>query len=426
MKTWFNKRFVFVVLFLVLASIPIGISFGKYVWSGDAAKFDLDIKGKYCILETGTEFNNHLSAADSYAGRDIYFGTYDDYPNATRGKFVANVDKDHTGTIKMYYYSSRIYVLAEKQIYANPDCSHMFKGREAKIYYKNFDTTLTTNMAYMFSGCNSSVEPLDFSKYDTSNVTNMSHMFYNTYIRSLDLSSFDTSNVRDMSYMFANGQYMSSYLKSINISSFKTSNVTNMAGLFARCSKLENVDLTTFDTSNVTNMSYMFELCDGIDTFDISTLNTAKVTNMSYMFSNIDTITEIDLHHLSNASCSNYTGMFWSCNKLRSIHICGFVSKDRASIGNMFTDYSNSETDPLYIYVQKGMSLAKTGKNWSEVNLGTYIKGVLGTESNYWDSHMKAGDAFWVCSKHTGTQSLTNSVNVNVDSAYGFGVDPAA
>ena len=62
----------------------------------------------------------------------------------------------------------------------------------------------------------------------------------------------------------------------------------------------------------------------------------------------------------------------------------------------------------------------------------TNIKGSEGTNynSSYVDKTYARIDGgtsapgyFWSA---TGTQNLTNSVNVNVDSAYGFGVDPAA
>ena len=55
--------------------------------------------------------------------------------------------------------------------------------------------------SYMFYNCTNLTE-VDLSSFDTTITTDMSYMFYRCRLENIDLSSFDTTNVRDISYMF--------------------------------------------------------------------------------------------------------------------------------------------------------------------------------------------------------------------------------
>ena len=68
---------------------------------------------------------------------------------------------------------------------------------------------------------------------------------------------FDTSLVTNMGYMF----YGDSSLTSLDVSYFNTSNgIDGLYGMFGNCSSLTTLNLSSFNTSNVTNMTSMFDI----------------------------------------------------------------------------------------------------------------------------------------------------------------------
>lgn len=399
------------IILLIVLTIPSGAAMGKYVWTGKAADFDLSIKGKYGILETGKEFNDRLFAESRY-GNDlpIIFGKASDYPAVIKTSPLGNVDADHTGAIKLYRSNNKYYVLSDKVIMSNPDSRYMFKSRGGEIILDNFSTALATNMSHMFDDCRLSEINLP-AEFVTSSVTDMSYMFNKARFTSFDLSGFDTSKVQNMEYMFSEA----SSLTSIDTSSFNTSAVTNMRYMFNECRKLTELDLSTFNTANVTDMSYMFQSCNNISSIDVSSFDTANVTKMQGMFAYMYNIAKLDLHNFSNKSCSNYYRMFYQCSKLRNVHLCGFETKKGANVSDMFREFSEyGPANALYIYVQAGMSLAETGV--SHTSYAIYHTECIGpgiSGSNIWDEDLKAGRAFWVCSEHSAltTNSVTGSIN---------------
>ena len=206
------------------------------------------------------------------------------------------------------------------QIYANPDCSFMFKceweyyprqsggtGRRIILLLKRinlgngFNTDSVTNMKGMFNGCQE-LTGLDVSSFNTENVTNMSRMFeWCIGLTGLDLSNFNTENVTDMSDMFV----MCWSLTSLDLSNFNTSNVTNMSGMFEGCKKLTSLNPSNFNTSNVTNMHNMFSECYALTSLNLSTFNTENVTDMSEMFWDCENMTNLNLSHFDMSSVSN-------------------------------------------------------------------------------------------------------------------------
>ena len=125
------------------------------------------------------------------------------------------------------------------------------------IDFTNFDSSLLSDIRWMFFGCNS-LETIILTNFDTSLVTDMSAIFYGcSSLKSIDLSNFVTSLVTNMGSMF----YGCSSLKSIDLSHFDTSKVLYMAYMFYRCSSLKSIDLSNFDTSKVDIMWDMFNGC---------------------------------------------------------------------------------------------------------------------------------------------------------------------
>ena len=142
------------------------------------------------------------------------------------------------------------------------------------------DTSMTTNMAFMFGSC--------------GKLTN------------LDLSTFDTSAVTATTYMFSG----CSSLTDLNLSNWDTSNVTTMAGMFGQCSNLTSLDLSSWDTSKVTNMGSVFFSCKNLQKIYASDLwTTASATSSGGMFDGCVSLSGKIAYDASktDAAYANYT-----------------------------------------------------------------------------------------------------------------------
>ncbi|MEM9423772.1 MAG: BspA family leucine-rich repeat surface protein [Spirochaetota bacterium] len=109
------------------------------------------------------------------------------------------------------------------------------------------DTSLITDMSYLFRGVDKKNFNGDISEWDTSNVTTMEGMFGFAFQFNRDIRAWDVSSV------------------------------TRMDKMFWQAAKF-NQDISAWDTSNVTNMDYMFT---GARDFEqnLRSWNVAKVAN---------------------------------------------------------------------------------------------------------------------------------------------------
>ena len=182
-----------------------------------------------------------------------------DISEKQKGSVIAYVEDDGTGS-----GTYKVTIGGEGSIIANYDMTK---------YFQTFENCTTMDLTYL----------------DTSLVTNMHYMFMMcSSLTELDLSNFDTSKVTNMAMMFT----MCSKLTTINLSSFDTSNVTTIDSMFWVCSNLTELDLTSFDTSNVTKYTFAFASTTNIksilvtrDTWTIpnSTIANSGVTDFTYM-----------------------------------------------------------------------------------------------------------------------------------------------
>ena len=141
------------------------------------------------------------------------------------------------------------------------------------------NTSETTNMAYIFCGCNQ-LTNIDVSHFNTSNVTLMKGMFYGcSSLTSLDLSGFNTSQVTNMSQLF----YSCSSLTNLDLSSFNTSQVTSMDAMFNRCNNLRTVYVGNgWSTAAVTNSTSMFYGCTSLVGGQGTTYSSSNPTDKTY------------------------------------------------------------------------------------------------------------------------------------------------
>ena len=197
-----------------------------------------------------------------------------------------------------------LYIAGEGGVRAPEDCSGLFAGylnATSITFGTAFDTSLVTDMSYMFSSCDS-LTALDLRNFDTSHVTNMASMFSTCFsLRDLDISSFDTSLVTDMSYMFTG-----LCLTDLDVSNFDTSSVTDMSLMFHACIGLTDLDIGNFGTSHVTDMEGMFYNCTSLASLAVDSFDTSLVYDMSYMFYGCDSLTNLDLSSFDFSNVESY------------------------------------------------------------------------------------------------------------------------
>ena len=134
-----------------------------------------------------------------------------------------------------------------------------------KIYdsvMSNFVSSQFKNFTYLYYTENGEIKSILFNdgNVDKPNVPNytisgkpVSYKCYQ-YTSKVVFKDFDTSLVTDMSGMFANCRN----LTTLDLSSFNTSAVTSMSYMCQYCSNRTALDLSSFNTTAVTNMSCMF------------------------------------------------------------------------------------------------------------------------------------------------------------------------
>ena len=223
----------------------------------------------------------------------------------------------------LYYWSSAEKIMMQRdKFFGNDtgDTKSLYKTLK-ELDLSRIDTSLVTNMSYMFDGL-WELERLDISSFDTSNVTDMNNMFVGCHgLTTLDLSNFNTSKVTDMNKMF----WWNYGLTSLNISSFDTSNVTNMENMFYEIPYLTSLDVSNFNTTNVTNMNYMFGKLNSIETLDLSNFNTTNLKEMIGMFKDNTNLKTLNLSGFDLTNVEHMESMFKNTPLLTTVTFNGKV-----------------------------------------------------------------------------------------------------
>lgn len=161
----------------------------------------------------------------------------------------------------------------------------LYKGHHylTQAIFPKLNTTVLTDLSFIFSSFTNSLTKLDLTGLDTSHVETVESMFAGAHF-TLDVPtkiSFDTSNVHNMHNMF---YYAKSSDGLLDLSDLNVSNVTDMSNL-VYCTWIVTVDLTGWDTRNVTNMAEMFRDSNYLKTIYVSeSFVTTNVTKSDGIF----------------------------------------------------------------------------------------------------------------------------------------------
>jgi len=244
------------------------------------------------------------------------------------------------------------------------------------INFSNTDTSNTTDMGSMFSGC-SSLTTIDFlSNFDTSNVTNMVQMFR------------DCSSLIELDFT--------------KYPNFKTNNVSGincMYGMFSGCSSLTKLDISSFDlTKCLSSFGDFLSNCTNLQYFKSPKALPAKSsTDSNYAITLPPQL--VDYYGVATLTCDNLAKYKAFCipgdefiNNWKALReeggengICAAISS--SSIGNaklnqLLTEYDAFDED-YKEYVNKATD--KEGVTVGESV--TYVKNVLSgtqaTEKDY-------------------------------------------
>ena len=355
-SAFLKRHSALLLLVLVLATVPAGIAFGKYVKS-------VKVTDKISItVSVATPADNYTIDKDKMQRAlknlgaestitELKFVRGSDVPNEVDATYETSIHDTRitpeSGKIYAYRKGNVIYIApadgVDKVMYAPKNSAYLFDSRYVgtvvesltSISFDNLDTSKVTNMSSMFYQCKS-LSSLDLSSFNTSKVTNMGRMFCEcNSLSSLDLRNFDTRNVTDMSEMF----YMfngNTALTKLDLSSFNTSKVTTMMGMFQGCTLLPELDVSNFNTSNVTNMQSMFETCKGLTTLDLRNFKTSKVTTMSSMFQDCRGLTSLNVSSFDTSKVTSMAFIFRACTALPTLDVRNFDTSKVTSMQGMF------------------------------------------------------------------------------------------
>lgn len=277
------------------------------------------------VMTTGPRFSNLVDTLETY---NLSYGQKQKKTKIehirrssappTDGATVINVeDETSEAEIKIWFDETEktlyYYAIPEK-IYLNSDSSELFSE------YKN-------------------LQDIDLSSFDTSLVTNMSYMFNRSPIKTLDVSRFNTQNVTDMNHMFGGLR-----ITQLELGNFDTSNVTNMKSMFSSCINLTTLDLSSFNTEKVTNMSWMFYNMSVLKSINLTSFNTEKVTDMNNMFGEDRKIEYLNLSSFKTPQLEDISGMFSQTHALKTLDLSNFITSKVYNMSQLFDvqDYQNS------------------------------------------------------------------------------------
>lgn len=162
----------------------------------------------------------------------------------------------------------------------------------------------------------------------------------------------NTDDITDMGSRFYNCQKLSE----LDLSGFKTSNVTNMDGMFDWCLNLTNIKFgDNFNTGRVQQMNWMFYKCEKLTTLDLRGFDTKNVTDMSDMFGECTNLTAILVgDNWSTDQVTLSEGMFTNCSSLIGNGGQWVTSTDAINANTSSTGYLTKDNYKVFLELDGG------------------------------------------------------------------------
>ena len=473
-SAFLKRHSALLLLVLVLATVPAGIAFGKYVKSVNVTN---EISVTVSVATPASEYTIHKGKLKDVLqelktpATALYFVKGSEVPDDA----VQLLDKDNrakdirvnskSGSIYAYQKGTDIYIApagyVDAPLHAPEDSSYFlsvnYNGgnisvKESKIrlltYIKcdNLDTSGVTDMSHMFCmvndyGSETALATLDVSKFNTAKVTNMSNMFQGCSgltslnvssfvtskvttmnsmfdecksLTSLNLSKFNTANVTDMSCMFRG----CSALPELNLSNFNTSNVTTMESMFYGCESLSSLDFSNFDmfdTSKVTNMGSMFQKCSGLTSLNVSSFDTRNVIYMSLMFRNCTALPTLDVRNFDTSNATKMELMFAGCSSLTALDLSSFNTSKVDNMQYMFYNCINLAT----INASDEFKTDKVTRFTDGTDMFTNCTNLKGGNGTPYNSSKTDKTYAWIDGKDNKPGYFTDKNATSTSSAYG-------
>lgn len=284
----------------------------------------------------------------------------------TDGQYVyltENGEKSSSITDNYLYYS---VVDETREDYNGSSAdTYILSGYVKSVVFKDAVRPKSINFRY-FHNC----ESYDLKKLDTSLMTNMSYMFFrNEKLGSINISSFDTSNVTTMESMFEGDNE----LMRIIFGFLETSRVKNV-GLFAQDTKLEYFDLSRFDSTSLTTAMSMFH-GSGNNTVTMQKLDFSTWKENGHYEDN-ERVTTYDSATIASGFQgeyldistwkTTYSAEFYNLSRVKVLKVC--LNGNDAARGSVFGRYD-------YVNIATGETV--NGSNVSTADgeyCGTYVK----------------------------------------------------
>lgn len=373
-SAFLKRHSALLLLVLVLATVPAGIAFGKYVKSvkvTDGISVTVEEEKEYII-----DKNKMWTALQGLSASDpttLSFVKGSDAAGMQRVDTTGGIQAEGSGEIGVYQSGTAVCIAPvendKAELYAPENCSYFLRGGEKytnlalrSINFSNLNTSKVKSMQGMFDEC-TSLETLDWGSFDTSNVTTMAQMFRNCgQLALIDLREFKTGKVNSINQMFQG----CTSLTALDLSGFDTSSLERMTTAFGGCKSLISINLNGFSASKVKIMQGVFDDCTSLTSLDLSSFNTSSALQMHYMFRNCTSLTKLDLSSFNTGNVTQMREMFRNCGNLKTIWVgSGFDTakvlngKDMFAnctslVGGNGTTYDSSKTDKTYARIDRG------------------------------------------------------------------------
>lgn len=377
------------------------------------------------IMISGSKFNQILKpmlySPDGPEEIDIIFekGNPDTIPSNAFN--INDISENKDGSIKLYaikggkynlkalskivtpFTSTEIHIISEKPILFNQDSSSMFdvsniSSNIQTIRFNNIDTSKTTNMAYMFKGCNN-INQLDLTKFNLSNVSDVREMFNGCSYLSSELT-INNENIANYSNMFkdCSTQSTSDFVVKYNNAATKTlarnmvntkssnsnvrlygetkstllngtkfnrkiqslPNINRMTTIQFLDHIPENINPNNIDVSLAQNNSIIAYIAGytvivasndtimanedssemfknlAVNNIEFNNFNTSNVTNMYNMFYNCGSLKNINFNNFDTSKVRDMSCMFSYCDRLENLDLSSFDTSNVTNMYNMF------------------------------------------------------------------------------------------